>query len=119
MREDIDFEQFRKLLEAQKNFVQQLLEQESTSLRTFSDSNPDYIDEAAKTFDQERNIGWILLLKERQKQIEDALSRLNSGQFGTCAKCGKNIEIERLQLKPYASFCLNCKIRIENRNYYI
>jgi hypothetical protein len=52
MRTDLDFSQFRKVLEAQKTTIQQRLEQEIGSLRAYADSNLDLLDAATKLIAQ-------------------------------------------------------------------
>ena len=46
--------------------------------------------------------------------IEEALSRIDAGTFGTCVRCGKAIAEERLEAIPYATRCIDCK-RLEER----
>ncbi|MGB9825014.1 MAG: TraR/DksA family transcriptional regulator [Candidatus Hydrothermia bacterium] len=42
------------------------------------------------------------------KEIDEALSRLSTGKYGICEKCGKEIEIERLELIPWTRYCSSC-----------
>lgn len=42
------------------------------------------------------------------KAIEAALSRIEDGSFGTCAKCEEPISGERLDVVPTAALCRNC-----------
>ena len=47
--------------------------------------------------------------------IEDAIKRLVDGDYGKCVDCGDNIPKGRLEVKPYALYCTNCKsIREQN-----
>jgi len=46
-------------------------------------------------------------------QVEDALRRLDGGNYGRCERCGEWIERERLDALPYATLCLECKRRDE------
>ena len=66
--------------------------------------------------------------KERAKQLEDsevvdalgneartelrkisaALSRIESGDFGTCGECNSSIDQDRLRAYPYATECIDC-----------
>lgn len=41
-------------------------------------------------------------------QIHAALTRLKSGTFGICVKCGEDISTERLDVLPHTSVCKNC-----------
>jgi len=43
--------------------------------------------------------------------LEDALSRIEKGEYGRCTNCGKLIEKERLEAVPHAQQCLQCKLR--------
>ena len=42
------------------------------------------------------------------RRIEAALGRIDSGDYGFCAKCGGEIGEERLDVLPYTPFCRNC-----------
>jgi RNA polymerase-binding transcription factor DksA len=42
------------------------------------------------------------------RQIEAALERLDSGEYGICVTCGEAISEERLNVLPYTPFCRNC-----------
>lgn len=42
------------------------------------------------------------------RQIEAALERIASGEYGYCVKCGEAITDERLDVLPYTPFCRNC-----------
>lgn len=42
------------------------------------------------------------------RQIEAALERLDSGEYGVCTNCGDPIPEERLNILPYTPFCRNC-----------
>lgn len=46
-------------------------------------------------------------------QIDDALRRMDNGTYGTCERCGRQIEPERLEALPYARLCMECKRREE------
>lgn len=43
--------------------------------------------------------------------LEDALTRIDKGDYGRCITCGKLIEKERLEAVPHAQQCLQCKLR--------
>jgi RNA polymerase-binding protein DksA len=46
-------------------------------------------------------------------EIEQALQRLDEGRYGVCEACGRPIEGRRLEVLPYARFCLQCQARQE------
>ncbi|MBA4311665.1 MAG: conjugal transfer protein TraR [Chlorobiaceae bacterium] len=43
--------------------------------------------------------------------LEDALIRIDKGEYGRCNVCGKLIEKERLEAVPHAQQCLQCKLK--------
>ncbi len=43
------------------------------------------------------------------REIDDALSRIDAGTYGTCIQCGQPIPDERLAAVPYAVLCVSCK----------
>ena len=115
MRKDIEFDQFRKMLEAQQTITQQQLDQEMNSLQTYPDANPDFLDAATKSIDHGQRIERISYLKARQNQIGEAIRRLEAGKFGICSNCGKDIGVDRLKIKPYARYCIKCKEKAEQK----
>lgn len=43
--------------------------------------------------------------------LEDALKRIEKGDYGHCTDCGKLIEKERLEAVPHAQLCVQCKTK--------
>ena len=41
-------------------------------------------------------------------QVQQALARLDAGQYGTCTVCGEAIAEARITAVPYSSTCINC-----------
>ena len=50
--------------------------------------------------------------------IEDALKRIVDGEYGKCQDCGEDIPEARLEVRPYAVYCVKCKtIREKNGGF--
>ncbi len=47
-------------------------------------------------------------LKETLDDVEHALAKLDSGDFGTCEGCGEQINPARLEAMPAARHCIDC-----------
>lgn len=47
-------------------------------------------------------------LKETLTEVEDALAKMESGTYGVCEDCGKQINPARLEAKPAARYCIDC-----------
>jgi RNA polymerase-binding protein DksA len=52
---------------------------------------------------------------KRFKLIDGALTRIRTGKYGICVKCGKPISQARLEVMPYATMCVDCKAKEERR----
>jgi RNA polymerase-binding protein DksA len=51
--------------------------------------------------------------REELKLIETALERMTAGTFGTCQKCGEEVQAARLEAVPYTRYCINCASQME------
>ena len=40
--------------------------------------------------------------------INNALKRIDSGDYFSCSSCGEDIPISRLELLPFSAHCVNC-----------
>lgn len=58
-----------------------------------------------------REIGWSLVASDAEKlgMIAEALKHIQNGSYGICQDCGKMISAIRLQAKPHARYCIDCK----------
>jgi DnaK suppressor protein len=43
------------------------------------------------------------------RQVEAALARIRSGEFGICLGCDRSIPARRLQVLPWAAYCVSCQ----------
>jgi len=78
------------------------------------DIEPDEGD--AEVFEREKNAALIAVLERRLKDIETALRLIEKGEYGICTRCGKPIELERLEIKPDATLCIECQREVERLN---
>jgi RNA polymerase-binding protein DksA len=42
--------------------------------------------------------------------LDDALKRIERGDYGFCTECGKLIDKERLEAVPHSTLCVKCKL---------
>lgn len=49
-------------------------------------------------------------------RVDEALARLSSGHYGTCAECGEDIAERRLRALPFAVRCHDCEGQREADN---
>ena len=75
------------------------------------DVEPDEGD--AEIFEREKNAALIVVLERRFSDITAAMRSIDKGTYGTCDRCGKPIELERLEVKPDATLCVTCQNEVE------
>jgi len=60
-----------------------------------------------------------LRMKERDRnmllKIERTLEKIEEGTFGICEECGREIGDKRLEARPVAPLCIDCKTEQEER----
>jgi RNA polymerase-binding transcription factor DksA len=52
-------------------------------------------------------------LSSEMQQIEHAYALLQCGRYGQCEQCGHMIPYRRMEIKPFATLCVNCQARLE------
>lgn len=51
---------------------------------------------------------------QKLKQVQEALEKINNGQYGICSRCEQAIPEPRLDVVPFAEYCVQCLSEIEN-----
>ena len=68
---------------------------------------------------QESEFGLELRTRDRErkliKKIDESIADLDSGDYGFCESCGINIGLRRLEARPTATLCIDCKTLDEIR----
>jgi len=69
----------------------------------------DKVDQAIASLEREDTSMHLQAEIAELHEIQDALKRIESGEYGTCESCGKRIGAARLEALPFATLCLKCK----------
>jgi DnaK suppressor protein len=85
----------------------------SAGAEEFGGDVPDINDDATRAVN--RTVMMEIGGKSRETlvEIDDALNRIDAGAYGACMECGEEIPEKRLELLPFAQFCVNCKEKLE------
>jgi DnaK suppressor protein len=106
---------FRRLLLQRKRV---LLEDMGRTVHHLQDEGVSLSDMSDRaTQEEEFNLELRARDRERKliKKIEDALQQLDEGHYGFCNACGVEIGIRRLEARPTANLCIDCKTLDEIR----
>lgn len=81
----------------------------------FNANYPDYgdsssiEDSASEVADYTTNLSLERELEGDLRDVEKALKSIGDGTYGKCKYCKKEIEIERLRIRPESNSCVACK----------
>ncbi len=84
-----------------------------TEVLTINEPSGDIYDQASS--ERDRELGLLLGDREREKlhAIDEALLRINEGEYGICEECEEEIPLGRLKAMPFARHCVKCKADLE------
>lgn len=98
-----------KILLAWRQSLMEEVDRTVTHMKDEAANFPDPSDRAS----QEEEFSIELRTRDRErkliKKIEDALERLRNEDFGYCEACGIEIGLKRLEARPTATLCIDCK----------
>ncbi|MFC5650222.1 TraR/DksA C4-type zinc finger protein [Paenibacillus solisilvae] len=63
-------------------------------------------DLGTETFERNRDMAVDQLMEEKLEQVDSALEKMESGDYGVCKVCHKEIPLERLKAIPYTALCM-------------
>lgn len=110
---EAQLEHFKKILEAWRTQLRQEVDRTVTHMQDEAANFPDPVDRAA----QEEEFSLELRTRDRErkliKKIEKTLQLIEEDDFGFCNSCGIEIGIRRLEARPTADLCIECKTLAE------
>ncbi|MFT5758079.1 MAG: DnaK suppressor protein [Alteromonadaceae bacterium] len=102
-------EHFKKILEAWRDQLREEVDRTVSHMQEEAANFPDPVDRAA----QEEEFSLELRTRDRErkliKKIEKTLQLIEEDEFGFCNSCGIEIGIRRLEARPTADLCIECK----------
>ncbi len=106
---------FEKQLVGKREDILREAERTLAELNDHSGNIPDPNDRASA----ESGRNFELRIRQREQKllskIDDALQRIEDGDFGECASCGEVIGLKRLEARPVTTLCIECKTNQESQ----
>lgn len=100
---------FREILEAWKAELMSEVDRTVDHMKDEAANFPDPADRAT----QEEEFSLELRTRDRErkliKKIDDTMSLISSGEYGYCETCGVEIGLRRMEARPTATQCIDCK----------
>ena len=102
-------EHFRNILNAWKDELMQEVDRTVGHMKDDAANFPDPADRAS----QEEEFSLELRTRDRErkliKKIDESMNEVDTGEYGYCETCGVEIGIRRLEARPTATQCIDCK----------
>jgi len=109
-----DQQRFKKIL---TDMREQLLRNAERALSGDVHLDPDDFPDELDTASSEANLAFTGRLRERERgllaKIDAALLKIENGIYGQCESCEEEIEVKRLEARPVAELCIDCKAEQE------
>lgn len=106
---------FRSILEAWKRELMEEVDRTVHHMQDESANLPDPNDRAT----QEEEFSLELRARDRErkliKKVDESIARIDAGDYGYCDSCGVEIGLKRLEARPTATLCIDCKELEERR----
>jgi DnaK suppressor protein len=106
---------FRKILEGIKIELGQDIDR---TVHTMQDEATVFADPNDRA-SQESDMALELRNRDRErkliKKIDETIAKIDSGEYGFCDNCGIEIGLKRLEARPTATLCIDCKTLDEIR----
>jgi DnaK suppressor protein len=106
---------FRQILESLKLELSQDIDR---TVHTMQDEATIFADPNDRA-SQESDMALELRNRDRErkliKKIDETIARIDSGDYGYCDGCGVEIGLRRLEARPTATLCIDCKTLDEIR----
>lgn len=118
-----NYEPLRTKLVQERARVEELLRAETERRSVLSDSADQErygnhpADEGGETFEKEKSLAIQGNLEVILDEIDQALRKFETGTYGRCDECGAEIPYERLEVRPQATLCIECKSKVEHTQY--
>ena len=110
---DAQKDHFRKILLGWKRELMEEVDSTITHLKEEASNFADPSDRAS----QEEEFSLELRTRDRERKlirkIDEALESIDSDDYGYCEACGVDIGIRRLEARPTATLCIDCKTLAE------
>lgn len=118
-----DLKKFEKLLLAERDRLTGSIKniEDASRYESGRDNSGDlssYAESGTDNFELETALNIASGESHWLNDVSEALVRIQSGTFGTCEGCEKEIPRKRLEAFPSAKYCVPCKAEIEKQNAY-
>ena len=105
----------KELKEKKTEILNRLMKDREQYYENLKGDGGDLADEASESIEREIIYDLSIAEKNEVEEIDEAIKRIEDGTYGTCDTCGGKIPLGRLEAKPYARLCMECREEEERK----
>jgi DnaK suppressor protein len=108
------YDELKRMLDERRREIMSEVQEKIRDVRTEGTRNKrsevfDAADSSESDIQEDIEFALIQMKAETLKRINEALIRLEEGQYGFCYECGEDIAEPRLRALPFAVRCKDCE----------
>jgi DnaK suppressor protein len=108
------YDELKKMLEGRRHELQAEVQGKMRDVRALGEVNKltevfDAGESSENDIQEDIELALIQLKAETLNKVDDALKRLEQGNYGNCFDCGEEIAEKRLRALPFAVRCKDCE----------
>jgi RNA polymerase-binding transcription factor DksA len=112
-------ELIRSELRESMAYIENINKEQSMGARESSGDLSSYAyhqaDQGSDTNLMEQTVAMMEGERDKIRLLNDAMRRIADGTYGVCEMCGEYIQDSRLEIIPYATYCVACKEKSEDK----
>jgi len=109
---------FRELLSQRRERLASdlhMMQDEALKVTAQDNSSDSVADTGTDNYEQDFTLGLIESEEVLAREVDEALLRIEQGKFGVCEGCETPVPLARLEILPFARFCITCQQKRESQ----
>jgi DnaK suppressor protein len=101
----------REILEELETLKASMMDVQTGEYVTENSTYSLHMEQGTDTMEREKTFLFASREGKFLNYLDDALKRIEKGEYGFCLDCGSLIDKERLEAVPHAQLCIKCKLK--------
>lgn len=108
---DLILEKRKEILEELETLKASMMDVQTGEYVTENSTYSLHMEQGTDTMEREKTFLFASREGKFLNYLDDALKRIEKGEYGFCLDCGSLIDKERLEAVPHAQLCIKCKLK--------
>ena len=108
---ELIIEKRKEILEELETLKASMMDVQTGEYVTENSTYSLHMEQGTDTMEREKTFLFASREGKFLNYLDDALKRIEKGEYGFCSDCGSLIDKERLEAVPHAQLCIKCKLK--------